>query len=207
MPSSRLFAFLAALALPFGTVQAVDWDEGLNGVLSGDGDFPTLVGTLSLGSNVFTGSMGALVEGDPIDADIWNFTIESGYYLTGIDLIGYSATGSSGGGAFMAIMNGGTINTGDASQHLSNNLFLPPELDGFGNPYRNLLALLDEGPFFGGDGFDGPLPAGNYTFWIQEGAAQIDYTINFVVSASPVPEPGSALLLGLAGLCLLRRRR
>lgn len=206
MPLSRLLPFLAALALPFGTVQALDWNEGFNGELSGDGDFPTLVGVLTPGNNMFSGIMGSLGGVGPLDADIWNFSIDAGYYLTAIDLVAYTSASGNNNDSFMAIANGGAINVNDPSNHLSNALWRK-QVDGFGATYTNLLGLLDAGPDFGGIGFNGPLPSGNYTFWIQEGEDQINYSINFVVSASPVPEPGSALLLGLAGLFLLRRRR
>lgn len=205
MPFPRLLTLLAALALPLGTAQALTWNETLNGDLSGNGNSPTLVGTLDPGDNFFSGTMGSLGGTGPLDADIWNFTIAPGYALTGISLYGYSAqSGSTTNESFMAIANGGSINTSDPSLHLSNALW-GYATDGFGNTYNDLLALLDAGPEFGGIGFNGPLPAGNYTFWIQEGSDQITYNIDFVTS--PVPEPGSALLLGTAGLWLLRRRR
>jgi hypothetical protein len=207
MPFPRLLALLAAFALPWGAAQALDWNELTNGDLSGDGNAPTLLGTFSPGDNTITGTMGSLGGTGPLDADIWNFTVASGYALTGINLTGYSATsGSTSNQSFMAIANGGTINTSDQSQHLSNSLW-GYGTDGFGNTYTNLLALLDAGPEFGGIGFNGPLPTGNYTFWIQEGSDQINYAIDFVTAPAPVPEPGSFLLLGMAGLCLLRRRR
>ncbi|MFC5454054.1 PEP-CTERM sorting domain-containing protein [Prosthecobacter fluviatilis] len=195
------------MLLPFGMAQALTWDEGLNGDLSDDGAAPTLLGTLSAGSNLITGTMGALNGAPPLDADIWNFTIAPGYYLTGINLVGYSsASGSLGNDSFMAIANGGSINLSDPSQHLSNALWGYAQ-DGFGNTYNDLLMLLDLGPEFGGIGFDGPLPSGNYTFWIQEGSDQINYSIDFVTTPVPVPEPGSLMLLGVAGLWMLRRRR
>lgn len=208
MSISRILCLLAALALPFGTAQAVTWNETLNGDLSGDGSSPTLLGTLDPGVNTISGTMGSLGGTGPLDADIWNFTIAPGYALTGINLTGYSAqSGSTTNDSFMAIATGGSINTSDPSNHLSNALW-GYATDGFGNTYNDLLALLDGGPEFGGIGFDGPLPAGNYTFWIQEGADQISYTIDFVTTpTAPVPEPGSALLLGVAGLWVLRRRR
>ncbi len=208
MSISRALSLLAALALPIGTAQAVNWDETLNGDLSGSGSSPTLLGTLDPGDNIISGTMGSLGGTGPLDADIWNFTIASGYALTGINLTAYSAqSGSLTNDSFMAIANGGSINMSDPSNHLSNALW-GYATDGFGNTYNDLLALLDAGPDFGGIGFNGPLPAGNYTFWIQEGADQISYTIDFITTpTTPVPEPGSALLLGVAGLWVLRRRR
>ena len=207
MPLPRILVLLAALALPLGSVQALTWDEGTNGDLSGDGDFPSLLGDLSAGHNLISGTMGSLSGTGPLDADVWNFTVAAGYYLTGIDLVSYSATsGSPSNDSFMAIANGSSINMSDPSLHLSNALW-GYGTDGFGGTYNNLLALLDAGPDFGGLGFDGPLPSGNYTFWIQEGSDQISYGIDFVTAPVPVPEPGGALLLGVAGLWLLRRRR
>jgi len=208
MPVSRFLALLAALALPLGSAQALTWDETINGDLSDSGVSPTLLGTLSSGVNSIKGTMGSLNGTGPMDADIWNFSVASGYALTGINLVDYAATsGSLLNDSFMAIATGGSINTSDPSNHLSNALW-GYGTDGFGHVYNDLLGLLDAGPVFGGIGFNGPLPAGNYTFWIQEGSDQISYNIDFVTSpTTPVPEPGGALLLGVAGLWLLRRRR
>ena len=221
MPVSRILALIAALALPLGSAQALTWNETINGDLSDSGAAPTLVGTLSSGSNLFSGTMGTPGGSVPLDADVWNFTIAAGYYLTGINLVGftttapytvpssdpsYDPTALSSDLSFMAITNTGTIDMSDPSNHLSNALWTG-HTDSFGGVYTDLLGLLDAGPDFGGIGFNGPLPAGNYTFWIQEGTAQIGYQIDFVTSPVPVPEPGSALLLGVAGLWVLRRRR
>lgn len=199
-----LILLLALLALPFGSVQALNWNEGILGDLSGDGNAPSFI-LFTEGSNLIDGTMGSLNGVGPLDADIWSFTIAAGYYLTGINLVAYSAP-SAGIDSFMAMDDVGTINTTDPSQHLSNGLWTE-ELDGFGDTYTNMLAILDAGPAFGGTGFNGPLGPGTYTFWIQEGSDQVSYTIDFVVTAVPVPEPGSVLLLGAAGLVLLRRRR
>ncbi|HEY1051798.1 MAG TPA: PEP-CTERM sorting domain-containing protein [Prosthecobacter sp.] len=197
-----LLTLLVAATLPFSGVQAFNWTEGVDGDLSNDGDFPTFV-LLTEGSNLFEGTMGSLDNGVTIDADVWSFTIAAGYYLTGISLVAYSAPAPDIQ-SFMAMDDVGSINMTDPSQHLSNGLWTE-EFDGFGNTYTDLLAILDAGPQFGGDGFNGPLGPGTYTFWIQEGSDQINYTINMTVTA--VPEPGSVVLIGAAGLCLLRRRR
>ena len=207
MPVSRYIAFLAALALSLGTVQALTWDESISGDLSGNGAAPTLLGTLSSGDNFILGTMGSLNGTGPLDADIWNFSVPTGYDLTGINLVGYAAASHSLlNQSFMAIATGGSISQTDPSNHLSNALW-GYGIDSFGNVYTDLLGLLQAGPDFGGIGFSGPLTPGNYTFWIQEGSDQIQYKIDFVTSPVPVPEPGGALLLGVAGLWLLRRRR
>lgn len=200
---TRFFAaLLAAALLPFSSALALNWDETIDGDLSNDGDFPTFV-ALTTGSNLFSGTMGSLNGTGPVDADVWTFTIAAGYYLTGINLVGYDAP-ASGINSFMALDDATSVNMFDPSQHLSNGLWTE-ELDGFGNTYTDLLAILDNGPEYGGTGFDGPLGPGNYTFWIQEGSDQIGYTIDFVVT--PVPEPGSIGLLGAAAAAFFLRRR
>lgn len=198
----QILCLVACLAVPWCPARANDWSEAVDGDLSDDGDVPTLL-TFTPGSNFIQGTMGSLGGTGPLDPDVWRFTVATGYYLTAIDLTEYSAP-TSGNQSFMAIAQGDSINMTDPSQHLSNGLW-GKEVDGFGNTYTNLLAILDAGPEYGGYGFDGPLPAGDYTFWIQEGAEQITYGINFVTT--PVPEPGSACLLGVAALLLMRRRR
>ncbi|MFN0079714.1 MAG: PEP-CTERM sorting domain-containing protein [Prosthecobacter sp.] len=202
MSYQSLVTMLAVLVLPFGTAKALNWNEMINGELSNVGNAPTFI-LFTEGSNLIEGTMGSLGGVGPLDADVWTFTIAAGYYLTGISLASYSAP-TSGLDSFMAIDDATTINMSDPSQHLSNGLWTE-ELDGFGNTYTDLMAILDAGPMFGGTGFDGPIGPGDYTFWVQEGSEQIEYCINFVVT--PVPEPGSALLLGLAGMLMLRRRR
>lgn len=202
MTFARLLTLFTALALPFGTARALNWTESVDGDLSGNGSAPTFI-TFTEGSNLINGIMGAPGGVGPVDADVWRFTITAGYYLTGISLVGYSAP-TSGNDSFMALDDATTINMSDPSQHLSNGLWTE-QLDGFGNTYTDLMAILDAGPQFGGTGFDGPLGPGDYTFWVQEGSEQIQYSINFQMTA--VPEPGSAMLLGLAGLLVLRRRR
>jgi hypothetical protein len=193
---------LAACVVPFGTAKALNWNELNDGDLSGDGNAPTFI-TFTEGSNLIEGTMGSLGGTGPLDADVWTFTIAAGYYLTGITLVSYSApTGPHD--SFMAIDDATSINMFDPSLHLSNGLW-NEQVDGFGNTYTDLMAILDAGPAFGGTGFDGPLGPGNYTFWVQEGSEQIQYCINFEMTA--VPEPGSSWLLGLAGLIMMRRRR
>jgi hypothetical protein len=55
-------------------------------------------------------------------------------------------------------------------------------------------------------GFVPPLPAADYTFWVQEGANGIfPYNFEFVLRA--VPEPTSLLLIVLAGLAVGMRWR
>lgn len=195
-----ILSCITLLALPFGTVGATDWNELIHGDLSNDGLNPTFI-NFTVGNNLIEGTMG--FDGVTLDRDIWTFNIPADHYLTAINLVSYGAPGP-GINSFMAIDDATTIDINDASQHLSNGLWTE-EFDGLGNTFTPLLTILDNGPLFGGTGFNGALGPGNYTFWVQETTAPINYCIDFVIT--PVPEPGSALLLGAASLLCLRRRR
>lgn len=174
--------------------------------LSNSGAAPTFL-TFGAGHNIVEGSMGFISLGN-IDADIWTFTIASGFEVSAINLVSYNSPANpvAPAGHFMALASGNTIDTTQAVNHLSNGLWRE-EVDGLGNTNTNLLAILQTpNPPFGGIGFTGNLQAGDYTFWVQEGSSFVNqYCIDFVVT--PVPEPGSALLLGVASFLCLRRRR
>ncbi|MFO1441243.1 MAG: PEP-CTERM sorting domain-containing protein [Verrucomicrobiaceae bacterium] len=171
--------------------------------LSDDGNAPTFL-TFSDGHNIVEGSMGW--DGFTLDADIWTFTVAAGYEVSEIRLVSYNGSNPvAPNGHWMALAAGNTIDTTQSVNHLSNALWTE-ETDGLGNSNTNLLALLQNGPEFGGIGFSGNLQAGDYTFWVQEASSFVNqYCIDFVIT--PVPEPGSALLMGMASFLCLRRRR
>ena len=172
--------------------------------LSNNGNAPTFL-TFGAGNNIVEGSMGW--NGTTLDSDIWTFTIAAGFEVSAINLVSYNSPANpiAPAGHFMALASGNTIDIAQSVNHLSNGLWRE-EVDGFGNTNTNLLAILQAGPAFGGIGFTGNLQAGDYTFWVQEGSSFVNqYCIDFVVT--PVPEPGSALLLGVASFLCLRRRR
>jgi hypothetical protein len=202
------FAF-AVLGTSVASAQAVT-DKFNNVPLAGglldfsnSGATPTFL-TFGAGNNIVEGSMGW--NGSTLDADIWTFTIASGFEVSAINLVSYNGPNPViPNGHFMALASGNTIDTAQSVNHLSNGLFTEVLGPG-GNTNTNLLAILQAGPAFGGIGFTGNLQAGDYTFWVQEGTNFVNqYCIDFVVT--PVPEPGSALLLGVASFLCLRRRR
>ena len=204
----HLFLGLTLAVLATGTARANDLfnHPPLPGSLidlSDDGNAPTFL-TFSDGHNIVEGSMGW--NGSTLDADIWTFTVAAGYEVSEINLVTYNGSNPTfPNGHFMALASGSTINTTDATNHLSNGLWRE-ETDLLGNTKTDLLAILQAGPEFGGIGLTGNLQAGTYTFWVQDTTDFVNqYCIDFVIT--PVPEPGSALLLGAASLVCLRRRR
>lgn len=204
----HLFLGLTLAVLATGTGRANDLfnNNPLPGSLidlSDDGNAPTFL-TFSDGHNIVEGSMGW--NGSTLDADIWTFTVAAGYEVSEINLVTYNGSNPTfPNGHFMALASGSTINTTDATNHLSNGLWRE-ETDLLGNTKTDLLAILQAGPEFGGIGLTGNLQSGTYTFWVQDTTDFVNqYCIDFVIT--PVPEPGSALLLGAASLVCLRRRR
>ena len=194
------------------------WDEAVQGDLSDDFAAPTELGTLSQGSNTLSAqstagatedlSIPAAPEYPDLDVDVWNLTVAPGEYLNQIVLTSYDAsnpnghTGGSGGipggGSFFAVQAGSavTVTIPDGSNLLGGTLIgqIPGAQAG-----HDVLDDLGSGMFsaapFNVPPFNGPLGAGTYSFWYQEGPMDTEYTLDFQVSN--VPEPASLTGLGL----------
>ncbi len=199
-PHLLLCALLSA-GLISGAQAATAWDEAASGDLSNVGTAPTAV-SLVLGSNLVSGSTGRSMAG-VVDRDYFTFTVASGFQLDAINLLaGTTIIGPSGLG-FIAVQAGPqmTVDPNSGSPAGLLGWYHYTEIDIGGD------ILPNTGLGGGAIGFEGPLPAGSYTFWVQETAMGVaNYRLDFNVSA--VPEPSSMLfmLAGLAGLGVLRRR-
>lgn len=204
----RQLIFCLLLTTLSTTLRAADLFNGSplpGGILdlSSNGNAPTFL-AFSAGHNIVEGSMGW--NGSSLDADIWTFTIDAGFEVSSIKLASYNGTNPTApNGHWMALAAGNTIDMMQTVDHLSNGLWRN-ETDIAGNSITDLLAILQNGPEYGGIGFSGNLQAGSYTFWVQDTSDLVNqYCIDFVVT--PVPEPGSVLLAGLASVFCFRRRR
>lgn len=149
--------------------------------------------TLVSGDNVVIGAVG------PSDSQDWvSITVPNGFQLSSLVLDAYPAantgfTGFQSGSSFVGAENS------DASAYLGY-VHLDSSLAG-----TDLLPSMATAP--GAQHFTRPVPAGTYTFLIQQLAAvSSPYEFDYVVT--PVPEPRSqlaaAILLGAA--CLWKRR-
>jgi MYXO-CTERM domain-containing protein len=187
------------------SAQAGGYTEGPD--LSNNQLAPTPV-LLDPGSNVVQGTSG--YTGAVLDRDFFVVTVPSGHLLS--QLVVGALT--EPGGAFSFIgMQAGSALTVDPDSISSGAALLGWHLYGTADRGTDILDDMGQGP--DKIGFAGALPAGQYTFWVQElapafpGEAFPPYPYQFDFKVTPVPEAGTAalMLLGLAGLTAARRRR
>jgi hypothetical protein len=190
---------LAALAVGVGAVVGVGSAQGtvihnevVNGDLSNDKAAPTHYALLPGVSSILASVNGAT------DFQDWvSITVPAGYELSALVLTDYDSqdavafTGFQFGPAFV----GSEFEAGSYAgwTHLG-----PTQLG-----EDLLLHMADQVTNPGSQGFTPPLPAGTYTFLIQQIGDDTLYLYDFHVTAVP----GPAGLLALAGVGALARRR
>ncbi len=204
----RHFLFLLAL-LPFVASGALIYDEGgTDPDLSNIASSPTSLGILPLGESDVELIVGD--SGSGADTDYFVVEVGPGTVLTSIYLVDYDPGASSGNVGFLGFQDGVGIfpefpGPLDISYFLygSRQVYDPTSSD----PEIDFLDLFSESveatdPAL----FGSALPAGVYTFWLNETGAETVNVLSFNVEA--IPEP-SALIFGLVagGLGLMRRRR
>ena len=205
---ARHWFAIAALAMT-GTVApaAVVFDESVDGPLSRDNDKPTAL-TFAVGENTVAGTISrARTDGD---VDVYTFNVPIGAVLDSIALDTFESLDNL---AFFAI-DSGTMFPYDVfdfddvangflpeSAYLGGTVFGPSDI-------TNDVNLLTRAGNIGGARFTGPLPADDYSIYVQQTGASTDYSLTFnVTSVTAVPEPGSMLALATVGAVLWRRRR
>jgi len=183
-----------------GVAGAATYTESINGDLSGNRLDPTFLqldfspaGNVP-GSNVITGTTGRI--NGAIDRDYLWVNVPVGFAMS--ELRVGTQTSVGGAGSFIGLAAGKvmpvTENATSAMFLLGWTLYNSANI---GTDILDDMAI----PADGSSGFSRPLPAGDYTFWIQELAgAQFNYRFNMVLT--PIPLPAAAWLLG-AGLLLL----
>ena len=190
----RILTAILALTICSSTARAVTiWDEAFQGDLSGNNLAPTAL-TLGLGVNTIRGTMGRDLPQDPVDRDIFTFTIAPGRTLSSINVIVFTPTNQS----FYAIAPGTTINITDPATHLANTLV---------QHTGDILPQLALGSYSGGTGITDPLGPGTYTAWFQELSSVVTYEVDYTISASPIPEPTTACVGIALGVIFAGNRR
>jgi hypothetical protein len=177
---------------------AIVYSETISGDLANSGLIPTPI-AVSAGSNQVLGVTGRGAAG--LDRDYFRITIPAGLGLFGLTVLPGTA---SSGVAFIGMQAGAQVtlptNAGDASGLLGWWHYSPADID---DDILPQMAI----PANGSSGFDVPLGANTYSFWIQDFNAGV-FPYGFDLSIAPVPEPRSALLVAIAiGAGVIARRR
>lgn len=189
MRSTLLAAMTLALSIP--AAADVIHDESVDGDLSNDRFNPTAY-TLSAGSNsvIATSQQG--------DREFIALTIPAGLQLS--SLIQVSFVGDDG--VAFAGVQAGPVMTVDPDSFSAVGLLGWTHFGPFiFTDGSDILPAMGQG--FDADGFVPPLPAGTYTFWLQQAGSPSTFELDFVVT----PAPGAAVILGLGALTAARRRR
>ncbi len=194
MKPSSSAAVLAALVLASMPAWSGGYAEGPD--LSNNRLAPTPV-ALDPGSNVVFGTMGYTL--GVLDRDFFAVTVPAGTELRALVLGTRSEVG--GGGSFLGFQAGPVLTVdpdtiGNGSELLGWHLYTSAERG------SDILPALGSGP--DKIGFSGPLPAGVYTFWIQELAPAFPgepyppfpFELDFQVAVVPEPASAATLLLG-----------
>lgn len=194
-------AGLAGLSgLPAAQAATV-WDESVDGDLSNLGTSPSAV-TLVPGANIVQGQTGRL--SGVVDRDYFSFTLPTGWQLDTLTLLPGTTFASESDAGFIAVQAGPqvTVNpTGGSPAGLLGWLhYSQNDID------TDILGLMGIG--FGASGFASPLPAGTYSFWVQNTSTGVSaYHLDFGVSVVPEPPVLALMAAGLAGLAARRGLR
>jgi hypothetical protein len=205
-----LVASAALLVAPVAHAQL--YSEAVSGDLSNNRLAPTSIGTLGLGSNVIVGTS-VPTNGVP-DQDYLTFTVAAGQQLTGLTF-GQGTNFVGADRLFLGIAQGSSVNVDPNFAQGATGL-LGWTLVGSSLVGTNVLPALglSAPPNFaaipGATGFTGPLGAGIYSIWLQDGDNAVTYNFNLQTATAPVPEPASWMMMisgfGLLGARLRRFR-
>lgn len=187
MTQSRTVCLAVLLALSTHSALAFDYDESVQGDLSGDQTNPDFF-ILDAGANTLAATT---TSGD---VEYFTLTVPADHELQSILLTEYSR---SFGSSFLGVQTGAEVTvpvtTLDASDLLGYVLF--NEVDHLGTDILDDIAM---GP--GSMQFVPPLPAGQYAFWAQETSfSVVSYAFQFNVAAVPEPTLSCWFLLAVAG--------
>jgi hypothetical protein len=205
MTSHLRSIFLLACAFLYGTAAHGDtiYNESVSGDLSNSGLTPTLL-TVSLGLNDLFGATGKNATTGIIDRDYFTFTVPQGEYLMAITVLPGTQTLGTLGDSFIGIESGPQVGVSTAATDATG--LLGWFHYNTGDIGEDILPLMGTSGL-GSTGFTAPLPAGTYSFWVQEASVgTVPYGLEFTV-ATPEPATWTMLLTGMAALVGKTARR
>ena len=196
---TRIMALAVVAMVPMVGVASADvvYDEATDGELSGDPNAPTVIG-VGEGNNTVV----FVTDQDGDDRDIFTFTVAEGYQLSGVILDLFDTNTDDPGNLGFIGFSAGNILPFDPLAPDPTQL-LGYALVGIGDSGSDIFDLMAQGG--GSQGYDGPLGAGDYTFWAQETSPSADdWSVTLVITQ--VPTPGVLAMAAVAGLAGRRRR-
>ncbi|MEL7334433.1 MAG: Ig-like domain-containing protein, partial [Cyanobacteria bacterium J06560_2] len=177
---------------------ASGYDEAVDGDISSDPNNP-LVLSLTEGTTRLTASTG---DGDQ---EYVTVTVPEGFELSSLLVEAYTPNDV----AFIGVQEGDVFtqpldNSADTSEFLGYTLF---GTSAVGTDILDNIGNGSNGADFGGQGFEGPLPAGTYTFALQQLSPNSDYTLAFnmteataVENSAPVATDDSYTVITAPGI-------
>lgn len=205
MTSHMRSIFLLASAFLYGTAAHGDtiYNESVSGDLSNSGLAPTQL-TVSLGLNDLFGTTGKSAATATIDRDYFTFTVPQSLYLTAITVLPGTQTLGTLGDSFIGIESGPQVTVSTAATTAAG--LLGWFHYNTGDINEDILPMMGTSGL-GSTGFSAPLPAGTYSFWVQEASVgTVNYGLEFTV-ATPEPATWTMMLAGLTALVGKTARR
>jgi hypothetical protein len=171
---------------------AVVWDESIHGDLSGDRFNPTHI-TLAAGINSIIATTNAG------DLEYFTINLPQGWQLNALTLPSYVGEDRM---AFIAVQAGPIFTEPNIDPNVANLLGWSHFGPLAANVGTDILDNIGQGQ--GAQGFEPPLPSGQYTFWVQQiGPQLVTYQFNFIV----VPAPSALVVFSLFGCAIKSPRR
>jgi len=214
--TKKCFSVAVCVLITTAAANATIYKEAVSGDLSDDKAAPTPL-TLTPGFNSVSGTVAGFPDFGGTDPQDWvSFTIPAGYMMIsyvnakfvagdGQGFTGFQTGSSFSGDEFVAASYTGYAHFGTAAQNPDGN---PTTSSTVG---VNLLPLMADPNFAPGTTNPTfPLPAGTYTFLIQQGDPTLThYQFNMTLRPVAAPDPGSSfclLTIGSLATLVLRRR-
>jgi hypothetical protein len=205
---SAFVALAAALVLSAPTTAATVWDETVDGDLSSNPLAATSVAVAPNFNDVLGSAGAALVPGAPtfdpttgapnFDMDFLTFKVPTGYILKSLVPVSIVFANAGDTEAFIGLGGGTQITAGINFPYPTGALGLLGWLHvATGDVGTDILPAMGVSGD-GATGFSPPLPAGDYTLWIQDDMP-VGYDLRIEIAAVPENSTWVMLLVGFAG--------